>query len=132
MHEVVDGRRRGRGATGAEEIWDGDYAGRFNPADGQLYVCGLVGGVRIVRTRGILSREVCGRPLRIPVEMHVGRRGCDYVAEKLDRASAEDVGGMGCRGGIIVDGELWIEALSGFGAGEGGVDEVNVWGSVVI
>jgi hypothetical protein len=70
---------------------------RFNPVDGQLYVCGLVGwSSNTAEPGGFYRIRYTGRPLRVPVEMHVQREGVELVfAQKLDRATAEDVGRYG-------------------------------------
>ena len=75
----------------------GIMRGRFNPADGQLYVCGLVGwSSNTAEPGGFYRVKYAGRPLRIPIEMQVKREGVELVfAEKLVRATAEDVGRYG-------------------------------------
>jgi len=98
MHEVVDGAPQGGVVQLVpKKFGTGIMRGRFNPADGQLYVCGLVGwSSNCADPGGFYRVKYAGRPLRIPVEMHVGREGVAITfAEKLDRASAEDVGRYG-------------------------------------
>jgi hypothetical protein len=95
MHEMVDGVPQG----GVVQLLPKKFAtgimrGRFNPIDGQLYVCGLVGwSSNCADPGGFYRVKYTGRPLRIPVEMHVTKEGVALTfAEKLDRATAEDAG----------------------------------------
>jgi hypothetical protein len=94
MNEMVDGVPQG----GVVQLLSKKFAtgimrGRFNPGDGQLYVCGLVGwSSNTAEPGGFYRVKYAGRPLRVPIEMHVRREGVELVfAEKLDRTSAEDV-----------------------------------------
>jgi hypothetical protein len=72
----------------------GIMRGRFNPADGQLYVCGLVGwSSNTAEPGGFFRVKYTGRPLRIPIEMHVTREGLELIFDqKLNRSTAEDSG----------------------------------------
>lgn len=93
MDEMVDGVPQG----GIVQLLPKKFAtgimrGRFNPLDGQLYVCGLVGwSSNCAEPGGFYRLKYTGRPLRIPIEMHVKKEGVELTfAEKLDRTSAED------------------------------------------
>jgi hypothetical protein len=94
MNELVDGVPQG----GVVQLVPKKFAtgimrGRFNSLDGQLYVCGLVGwSSNTAEPGGFYRVRYTGKPLRLPVEMHVRREGVELTfAEKLDRTSAEDV-----------------------------------------
>jgi hypothetical protein len=98
MHEVIDGVPQGGVVQLVpKKFGTGIMRGRFNPVDGQFYVCGLVGwSSNCADPGGFYRVKYAGRPLRVPVEMHVRREGVALTfAEKLDRASAEDVGRYG-------------------------------------
>jgi hypothetical protein len=75
----------------------GTMRGRFNPADGQLYVCGLVGWASNLSVPGGFFRvRYTGRKVYLPTDLHVRS---DEVAvtfsEPLDRTSAQDVQNFG-------------------------------------
>jgi hypothetical protein len=98
MHEMVDGVPQG----GVVQLLPKKFAtgimrGRFNPVDGQLYVCGLVGwSSNCADPGGFYRVKYSGRPLRIPIEMKVRHEGVELTfAEKLQRATAEDAGRYG-------------------------------------
>jgi len=98
MHEVIDGVPQG----GVVQLVPKKFAtgimrGRFNRMDGQLYVCGLVGwSSNCAEPGGFYRVNYTGRPLRVPIEMHVSKEGVALTfAEKLDRTTAEDVARYG-------------------------------------
>jgi len=72
-----------------------------------------------------------GRPLRIPLEMHVRKEGVAITfAEKLDKASVEDVG----RYGVARWNYRWTESYGSkryrvSDPNKEGMDEVNVVGA---
>jgi hypothetical protein len=72
----------------------GVMRGRFNPADGQLYVCGLRGW----QTAGVKSGAVqrvryTGKPVYMPKALHAHANGVAITfPEPLDPQSATDVG----------------------------------------
>ena len=72
----------------------GIMRGRFSPADGQLYVCGLRGWQTAgVRSGAVQRVRYTGRPVYMPTELHVYRNGVALTfATPLDRESAADAG----------------------------------------
>jgi hypothetical protein len=94
MYETVNGVPQG----GVVQIPDLDFntgtmRARFNPADGQLYVGGLVGWATNLSVPGGFFRvRYTGKKVYLPVDLRVRK---DEVAmtftEPLDRASAQDV-----------------------------------------
>jgi hypothetical protein len=71
--------------------------GRFNPADGQLYVCGLFGwaGDR-TQPGGLYRVRYTGQPLRMPVELHALKTGVRITfTDALDEKTAADPGSFG-------------------------------------
>ena len=71
----------------------GVMRGRFNPADGQLYVAGLRGWQTDAARDGCLQRvRYTGKPLRRPVAMKVTHDGIDITfTQSLSVESARDV-----------------------------------------
>jgi glucose/arabinose dehydrogenase len=67
---------------------------RFNPADGQLYVCGLKGWQTNGAKDGTFQRvRFTGQPVRMPIAWAVTRQGVDLTfTAPLDKAAAEDAG----------------------------------------
>ncbi len=67
---------------------------RFNPADGQLYLCGLrVWDTYAVRDGGFARVRYTGRPLHAPLSLRARRTGVEIAfAEPLDPASVADPG----------------------------------------
>jgi len=72
----------------------GIMRGRFSPADGQLYVCGLRGWQTSgVRSGAVQRVRYTGRTLYMPVALHAHANGVSLTfATELDRASATDAG----------------------------------------
>ena len=70
----------------------GTMRARFNPVDGQLYVCGLRGWQTTGVKNGAFQRvRYTGAPVRMPIGLHATKRGVrlDFTCE-LDAASASD------------------------------------------
>src|SRR3712207_7158045 len=75
----------------------GIMRGRFNRADGQLYVCGLFGwaGDR-TQPGGLYRVRYTGQPLRMPIDLHAVKTGVVITfTEPLDAETAADVGSYG-------------------------------------
>ncbi len=81
-------------------VWDlgikflsGVCRGRFNTADGNIYVCGLNGWQTAAQKDGCLQRvRYTGKPLQIPTKMAVVADGVNLTfSNKLDRPTVEDV-----------------------------------------
>jgi hypothetical protein len=70
----------------------GIMRGRFNPADGQLYLCGLFGWSSNTSDPGGLYRvRYTGKPVHLPVALNVKRDGLAIsFTNPLDKAAAED------------------------------------------
>jgi hypothetical protein len=136
MHEVIDGVPQGGVVQLVpKKFGTGIMRGRFNPVDGQLYVCGLVGwSSNCAEPGGFYRVKYSGRPLRVPVEMHVRKEGVAITfAEKLDRATAEDVG----RYGVQRWNYRWTENYGSkqwrvSDPSKEGQDEVNVVGAKLL
>jgi hypothetical protein len=90
--ELPDGTVQG-GATDLHlNFLSGVCRGRFHPADGHLYVCGLNGWQTAAKADGCLQR-VCytGKPLDVPVKMEVVTDGVKLTFSRpLDKAKASD------------------------------------------
>jgi len=98
MTEVVDGKTQG-GAVKLDlpVAPTGIMRGRFGPADGQLYVCGLFGwaGDR-TQPGGLYRVRYTGGPLRMPIELHAVKTGVVITfTDPLDAEVAADAGSYG-------------------------------------
>jgi len=92
LHEQTGGRRQG----GMIELPmpafpTGVMRGRFNPADGQLYVCGMFAWAGSATHPGGLYRlRLQQKPLHLPLAMHAQSRGLQLTfSEPLDPASVK-------------------------------------------
>ena len=85
----------------------GIMRGRFNPKDGQLYVCGLKGWQNAAtRDGGFYRVRATGKPVRMPVKAHVEDGGIRITfSTALEAASAQDAAGYAV--------ELWNYRYSG-------------------
>ena len=72
----------------------GTMRARFNPVDGQLYVCGLVGWATNMTEPGGFHRvRYTGKAVQMPVGLHVLKDAIALTfSDPLDKATAEDVG----------------------------------------
>jgi hypothetical protein len=93
LHETVDGVPQG-GVVPIPGIAfpTGVMRARFNPADAQLYCCGLVGwATNCTQAGGFYRIAYTGQPVHLPTALHVQK---DAIAisfsDALDKASAED------------------------------------------
>ncbi len=93
MYETVDGVVQG-GVVPMPGIHfpTGIMRGRFNPVDGQLYVCGLVGWSSNSSAPGGFYRVRCtGKPANLPVAIKVVKDGISLTfTDALDKESAQD------------------------------------------
>ncbi len=67
---------------------------RFNPVDGQLYVCGVGGGWQTNGTRdgGFQRVRYTGKPAHLPVALRVRKNGVEIeFSDSLDKPNAEDL-----------------------------------------
>lgn len=71
----------------------GVMRGRFNPQDGQLYLCGLRGWQNnATRDGGFYRVRYTGKPVRMPVKSHVTQTGIAITfSTPLDSKSASDL-----------------------------------------
>lgn len=94
-HEKVKGQMQG----GIFELplprfSTGIMRGRFNPLDGQLYVCGLSawGSTQTLQLGGLFRVRYNGQPVAIPVELHALIDGVEIgFAKKLDPRSVSNI-----------------------------------------
>jgi glucose/arabinose dehydrogenase len=93
-YEMIDGVPQGGVVPFDLSFPTGIMRGRFNPADGQLYVCGLFGWSSNAPEPGGLYRvRYTGKPVYLPSGLHVTSDGIALTfTGALDRASAEDAG----------------------------------------
>jgi hypothetical protein len=92
-HEVVGGRMQGgMCALPVPPSPTGIMRGRFSPADGQLYTCGLYGwaGDR-TQPGGFYRIRATGKPMFVPVGLRARKGGVAITfSGRLDRKSAGD------------------------------------------
>lgn len=97
-HEIVDGVPQG-GAVPFPDIQfrTGVMRARFNPVDGQLYMCGLVGwATDMTEPGGFYRVRYTGKPVEMPVGLHAKKGEISITfTNPLEKASAEDVGSYG-------------------------------------
>jgi hypothetical protein len=94
LNETVDGTPQGGvipipGLT----FETGIMRARFNPRDGQLYICGLTGwATNCVNPSGFYRVRYTGKPVYLPRELHVRPGGIALTfTAPLDKESAEDI-----------------------------------------
>jgi hypothetical protein len=92
LRQTVDGVAQAGAVDLGLFFLSGAMRGRFNPADGQLYVAGLRGWQTAARRDGCLQRvRYTGRPLRVPTALAVHADGVRLTfTQKLDAATARD------------------------------------------
>jgi len=72
----------------------GIMRGRFNPKDGQMYVCGMAAWAtsRMIQVGGLYRVRYTGKPLNLPVKMKALDTGMQLIfSEALDKARVEDL-----------------------------------------
>ena len=99
-HEIVRGRiQGGMCALPVPPSPTGIMRGRFNPADGQLYTCGLFAwaGDR-TRPGGFYRIRATGKPMFVPIGLHARKDGMAITfTDRLDRKAAGDPKNYGAR-----------------------------------
>ena len=92
-YETVDGVPQGGVVPFDLSFTTGIMRGRFNPADGQLYVCGLFGWSSNTSDPGALYRvRYTGKPANMPIGLRVKPDGVALTfTDSLDKAAAQDV-----------------------------------------
>ncbi len=93
MTEDVDGVKQGGVVQFPLKFDSGIMRARFNPRDGQLWVCGLRGWQTSGGREGALQRvRYTGGEVRLPIGLHVVSNGLNVTFTcALDAASANDV-----------------------------------------
>lgn len=93
-HETVDGVPQG-GAVPFPDIQfrTGVMRARFNPVDGQLYLCGLVGwATDMTEPGGFYRVRYTGKPVDMPIGLHVKRDAIELTfTNPLDKTTAQDL-----------------------------------------
>ena len=94
LRDEVNGQRQGAVVPLAGDFKSGVHRGRFNPADGQLYVTGMDGWVSFTPDDGCFQRvRYTGDPVQLPVGFHVHENGIRIRFSKpIDRDVAEAAG----------------------------------------
>ncbi len=92
LKEEVDGRMQGGVVRLPLSFASSCMRGRFNPVDGQLYICGLKGWQTSAAQDGALQRvRYTGKPLRLPVGLRSLPDGVAITfSVPLDKEVAED------------------------------------------
>jgi hypothetical protein len=92
MKEVVDGQIQGGVFRIPVQFASSAMRGRFNPRDGQLWVCGLQGWqTNAAKLSGFQRVRYTGAPVRLPKELRVRPEGVEIAFTcELDRELAED------------------------------------------
>jgi hypothetical protein len=94
LPETVDGVPQGGVVPMAGLTFEtGIMRARFNPRDGQLYICGLTGwATNCVNPSGFYRVRYTGKPVCLPQALHVRPEGIALTfTAALDKESAEDV-----------------------------------------
>lgn len=76
LQDEVEGQRQGAIVPLPGDFRSGVHRGRFNPADGQLYVSGMDGWVSFTPDDGCFQRvRYTGDPVQLPREFHLHENG---------------------------------------------------------
>jgi len=93
LYETIDGVPQG-GIVPLPDIAfrTGTMRARFNPADGQLYLCGLVGwATNMTEPGGFYRVRYTGAPLDLPTALHVHPGAVTITfSDPLDKSAAQD------------------------------------------
>jgi hypothetical protein len=93
MSEEVDGVTQGAVFKMPLKFASGAMRGRFNPIDGQLYICGLKGWQTNAASDGSLQRvRFTGKKATMPVEFHAAKNGLFITFSEPLHPSAGDAG----------------------------------------
>ena len=92
MIEQVDGIWQGGVVRFPLDFDSGTMRARFNPVDGQLYVCGLKGWQTRAAKDGAFQRvRYTGKPAHMPAELHVRKDGLAITfTDPVDPSTATD------------------------------------------
>ncbi len=91
LRDQVDGQPQGAVVPLPGDFDSGVHRGRFNPADGQLYVTGMAGWGTYTSQDGCFQRvRYTGSPAQLPLAWHAVENGVLVTfSQPLDRAVAE-------------------------------------------
>lgn len=94
LMDEVDGVAQASMAPFGLRFDSGVMRARFNPNDGQLYVCGLKGWqTSATREGGFYRVRYTGKPVRMPVGAHAAKNGLEITwSTPLDPKTATDIG----------------------------------------
>lgn len=94
MTDEVDGVKQGAMVQLPLKFNSGVMRARFNPKDGQLYLCGLKGWqTSATRDGGFYRVRNTGKPANLPVAFHATKDGAEITfASPLDEKTAADAG----------------------------------------
>lgn len=92
LKENVDGTWQGGVVKFPLSFNTGICRGRFNPADGQLYVAGLRGWqTDAAKDAGLQRVRYTGKPVNMPTDLHIKKDGIELTfTTPLDDATAKD------------------------------------------
>ncbi len=94
-HETLNGQMQGGlSRLPIPDFPTGTMRGRFHPANGHLYLCGMAawGTAQMQLPGGFYRIRATGKPAHLPVEMHAHRSGIEITfSDPLDGESIEDV-----------------------------------------
>jgi hypothetical protein len=114
--EQVDGETQGGIVRFPLTFPSGLMRGRFNPVDGQLYVCGLRGwSSRAAKECAFQRVRYTGKPVHMPLSVKTTKTGMEITfTGALDAATVSDVQNIGAewfmvtRSGNYGSGETWV------------------------
>ncbi|MDB5356003.1 MAG: Cytochrome c [Phycisphaerales bacterium] len=94
LKEEVDGQIQGGAVRFPWHFNSGSMRSRFNPVDGQLYVCGFQGWQTNAKRQTAFERvRYTGKPVYMPTALHVKDNGIEITfTQPLKKESAEDAG----------------------------------------
>jgi azurin len=94
LRDKVDGQPQGAAVPLPGEFRSGSHRGRFNPADGQLYVSGMTGWGTYTVADGCFQRvRYTGAPVQLPTAFHAHQNGVALTfSQPLDPAVATHAG----------------------------------------
>jgi putative heme-binding domain-containing protein len=93
LRDKVDGQPQGAVVPLPGDFDSGVHRGRFNPADGQLYVSGMAGWGSYTPKDGNFQRvRYTGEPVRLPVEYKAHENGVMLkFSQEIDKNTAENI-----------------------------------------
>ncbi len=92
LRDEVDGQLQGAVVPMTGDFLSGIHRGRFNPADGQLYVSGMIGWGSYTPKDGCFQRiRYTGNTVQVPLGFHVHENGVRVTfARPIDKSIAGD------------------------------------------